>query len=39
MALRIFGTCRHVDFTRGIMFINFISFFKVAQAVQNLRVR
>ena len=42
MALWIFATCRYVDFTCGIVFINFfnfISFFKVADAVQILRVR
>ena len=42
MALWIFGTCRYADFTCGIGLINsfnFISFFKVADAVQILRVR
>ena len=42
MALWIFGNCRFVDFTCGIVFINLfnsISFFKVADAVQILRVR
>lgn len=42
MALWIFRTCRYVDFTWGTVFINFlngISFFKVADTVQILRVR
>ena len=42
MALWIFRPCRYVDFTSGIVFIifiNFISFFKIADAVQILRVR
>ena len=42
MALWIFATCRYVDFTCRIAFLNFfnfISFFQVADAVQILRLR